>query len=246
MSYGASATDFPYRNRAALALIFFMHMLAVLVWMRQRDVSLPEAPRVVSIMLRPPAPQPRRKPAEPPAPVYPIAPSKIPPIQDFFKRPPAPARPETTASEPPAPVAAPAAPSPSPSLDGARAPASVQDAIREQHQADGGFGLNLSRKQAGRIDRELRGGKSGVPDEPDTPMGRFRRGLERAHIERARTVIEDSYTSPDGVIIYRRRIGNTAICYRSGNVSPLGMRSMVMGSEAGNVTCPSGVEWKKD
>lgn len=123
---------------------------------------------------------------------------------------------------------------------------SVQDAIRDQKEADGGFALGLSKRQAGRIDRALRKGKSGIPDEPDTPMGRFRRGLEAAHIDRSTAVIEDSYTSPDGVIIYRKRIGKMSICRRSGSVGPLGMRGMVMGNEAGDVPCPKGVQWKSD
>jgi hypothetical protein len=123
----------------------------------------------------------------------------------------------------------------------------VQDAIREQQQADGGLGLNLSKRQAGRIDRELRKGKSGVPDEPDTPMGRFRRGLEAAHIDRSTAVYEDSYTSPDGTVIYRKRIGKGSICRRSGNINPLGMNGMAMGNQVkDNVPCPSGVDWKKD
>jgi hypothetical protein len=123
----------------------------------------------------------------------------------------------------------------------------VQDAIREQKDAEGGFGLNLSKRQAGRIDRELRKGKSGVPDEPDTPMGRFRRGLEQAHVDRSWSVREDSYTSPDGTIIYRKRIGKGSICRRGGNVSPLGMNSMAMAGEAANdIPCPKGVDWKEN
>jgi len=123
----------------------------------------------------------------------------------------------------------------------------VQDAIREQKEADGGFGMALSKRQAGRIDRALRNGKSGVPDEPDTPMGRFRRGLEAAHIDRSLGAHFDSYTSPDGTIYYRKRIGNSVICRRSGNIAPLGMKGMEMSGEvADKVRCPSGVEWKKD
>jgi hypothetical protein len=156
---------------------------------------------------------------------------------DFPGQPPAPA----TATAKPEPSDAPTSPEPAPA-----APATVQDAIREQKEAEGGFGLNLSKRQAGRIDRELRHGKSGVPDEPDTPMGRFRRGLEAAHVDRSMSVHEDSYTSPDGTIIYRKRIGNGSICRRGGNISPLGMRRMLMGSEAGDVPCPAGVDWKKD
>jgi hypothetical protein len=133
-----------------------------------------------------------------------------------------------------------------PALEDARTPVDVRQAIRGQKDAENGFALGLSKRQAGRIDRELRKGKSGVPDEPDTPMGRFRRGLEAAHIDRSTSVQEDSYTSPDGVIIYRKRIGNTTICRRSGSINPLGMRGMLFANEAGDVPCPKGVQWKKD
>ena len=86
-----------------------------------------------------------------------------------------------------------------------------------------------------------------MPDEPDTPMGRFRRGLEAAHVDRSKSVHFDTYTSPDGTIIYRKRIGNGTICRRGGNISPLGMGRMAMGNEvADNIPCPSGVEWKQD
>jgi hypothetical protein len=251
MLQGAGAAAVLPRNRAALALIFGMHMLALFAWVRQRPmpVAVPNLPRVVSILLRPAAPQPRPAPEEPATPVLPQPrrPS-LPPKAGFPSGPTAPSRPAPSepAAAPVTPVPAPAAPAATSGLEDARAPASVQDAIREQKQAEGGFGLNLSRRQAGRIDRELRKGKSGVPDEPDTPMGRFRRGLERAHIDPSNAVYEDSYTSPDGTITYRKRIGNATICRRSGSISPLGMRGMIMGNEAGDLPCPRGVQWKKD
>jgi hypothetical protein len=248
MSYGAGAAGFSSRNRAALALIFFMHMLALFAWTRQRPAHLPDMPHMVSILLRPPAPQPRPQPVEPPQPVYPSPRRTLAPPRDVFGvPPPAPAKPAPApAAEAPAQAPAAAPPATAPSLDDARPPATVQDALREQKEADGGFALGLSKRQAGRIDRELRKGKSGVPDEPDTPMGRFRRGLEAAHVDRSMSVYEDSYTAPDGTITYRKRIGKAVICRRSGSVSPLGMRGMVMGGEAGDVPCPRGVEWKKD
>jgi len=89
--------------------------------------------------------------------------------------------------------------------------------------------------------------KPGVPDEPDTPMARFRRGLEAAHVDRSMSVHFDTYTSPDGTIYYRKRIGNSVICRRSGNIGPLGMKGMEMGGEsADKVRCPSGVAWTRD
>jgi hypothetical protein len=63
---------------------------------------------------------------------------------------------------------------------------------------------------------------------------------QAAAVDRSMSVCEDSYTAPDGVIISRKRIGNATICRRSGNVTPLGMRGMVMGSEAGDIECPKG------
>jgi hypothetical protein len=250
MNHGAGAAGFPSRNRAALALIFGMHMLALLSWTQQRQQRFPtpEAPQIVSILLQAHAIRPRRPAAAavpPPlpsvaaGPVRPAAPAAA-PRQHVM-----PDRPDPAPIPPPEPVA-PAVGAKAPSLDDARTPVDVRQAIREQKDAEGGFALGLSKRQAGRIDRELRKGKSGVPDEADTPMGRFRRGLEAAHIDRSMSVREDSYTSPDGVIIYRKRIGNATICRRSGSINPLGMRGMLFGNEAGDVPCPKGVQWTKD
>jgi hypothetical protein len=250
MNHGAGAAGFPSRNRAALALIFFMHILALFAWVQQRPERLPDVPRVVSFLLRPIAPQPDAAPVRPKPAASPMLAS---PGQ---RRPVTPAAADSAGGPLPAqaPVqvapAAPASPAaaadPASRLEDLHTAPTVQDAIREQKAADGGFAAGLSRQQAGRIDRALRKGKSGVPDEPDTPMGRMRRGLEQAYKDRSTAVFEDSYTSPDGVVIYRKRIGNTSICRRSGSVSPLGMRGMVMGNEAGDVPCPKGVQWKAD
>jgi hypothetical protein len=247
MIYGAGAAGFSSRDRAALALIFGMHIAGLFAWMQQRPARLPDVPRVVTFLLRPSAPPPSTVPAEPPRPVYRSPPKVLPPPLDAFGSGGAPES-APAKSAPSEPAAAPAIPArAAPALEETRAPITVHDAIREQQQADGGFGLNLSKRQAGRIDRELRNGKSGIPDEPDTPMGRFRRGLEAAHIDRSKSVHVDTYTSPDGTIIYRKRIGNGSICRRGGNISPLGMSRMIMGGEAAdNIPCPSGVEWKKD
>jgi hypothetical protein len=145
-----------------------------------------------------------------------------------------------------APTPATDLPATEPKLEDARPSMSVQDAIREQKEAGDGFAVGLAKRQAGRIDRVLRKGKSGVPDEPDTPMGRFQRGLAQAYNDRSTAVIIDSYTAPDGAVIYRTRIGKMSICRISGSVSPLGMRGMRMGNEAGDVPCPKGVQWKSD
>jgi hypothetical protein len=109
----------------------------------------------------------------------------------------------------------------------------------------GSFTAGLAARQAGRIDRELRGGKSGVPLEADTPWARFQRGLEAAHVETSMSAHLDSYTSPDGVVIYRERVGNRVICRRTGSVG-LGIAGAVNVNDAGPVNCPSGVTWKRE
>jgi type IV secretory pathway VirB10-like protein len=234
----------------ALAVSLALHLLAALLWVQAPRPPVADAPRSISILLAPPAPprvreeppsQPPPRPRPRPADLTPhlAAPTRSPALPSAAPVTPAPAAQAEERRDDQVPAAA-------PGLDEARAPVDVRQAIRDQAAADGGFGLALSRRQAGRIDRELRKGKSGVPDEPDTPMGRFRRGLESAHVERSMSVREDSYTAPDGTIIYRKRIGKATICRRSGSVSPLGMRGMLFGNEAGEVRCPTGVQWKED
>jgi hypothetical protein len=119
--------------------------------------------------------------------------------------------------------------------------------------AQGGLVAGLARQQAGRIDRELRKGKPGVPTEADTPAARFQRDLESAYIDRSLTLQSDTYTSPDGVVIYRFRQGNRYRCRRAGGVGmPLagmpGTGSITAGGAgaAGATACPKGVVWNQD
>jgi len=237
----------------ALAASLALHLLAALLWVQERRSAVPQAPPALSILLRPPAP-PRVREAPPPPPPRPRAADSFPRSATAA---PARAAAPSASAEAPLPAAqaderpgeqaaAAAAATPAASAGEARAPADVKQAIRDQAAAEGGFAAGLAKRQAGRIDRELRNGKSGVPDQADTPMGRFRRGLESAHADRSMSVYEDSYTAPDGTITYRKHIGKDTICRRSGNVSPLGMRGMLFGGEAGDVACPPGVQWKRD
>jgi hypothetical protein len=111
----------------------------------------------------------------------------------------------------------------------------------------------LAKQQAGRIDRELRKGKPGVPTEADTPAARFQRGVEAAYIDRTLTWQSDTYTSPDGVVIYRFRQGNRVRCRRAGGVGmPLagmpgtGSITAASAGAAGDTACPKGVVWNQD
>ncbi|MDN4056125.1 hypothetical protein QPK32_23965 [Massilia sp. YIM B02763] len=218
------------RRRLALGFTCAFHLLALLLFLRQQ-ARPPDthAPEVVGVLLQLPAPAlvpraPASSPPPAPVPRRKAVPATAPAIH-------APVA-DTPAAPPAQPDAAPAeeAPAAAPAADGAPA---------------GGFAMGLARRQAGRADRELRNGKSGVPLEADTPWARFRRGLEAAHIDDSRTLATDTYTSPDGVIYYRYRQGNRVRCRRSGGVGVL-PQSMAEAGSAANVPCPSGASWQRD
>ncbi|NNG23265.1 hypothetical protein [Telluria aromaticivorans] len=114
--------------------------------------------------------------------------------------------------------------------------------------------VGRARREAGVIDRELRKGKSGVPAVAGTPWGRFTRALDAAHIDNSRTLVSESYTAPDGAIIYRFRQGGRVLCRISGGVKP-GIGNAIVPSAfdvqggngtAGLISCPSHATWKRD
>lgn len=247
----------PARHRLALALTLGLHLLAG-VWLQQlrRPVQVrTEAPRMVTILLQLPAERARRVPAPTPAPAR----VRVPPPQPRpspAQRPPtlAPAQAEAPRTPPPQAAPVPPAatpPTPAPSIADPKAapqpaPPDAATLARDPGStAHGSFTLGLARTQVGRIDHELRGGKSGVPLEADTPWARFQRGLEAAHIDSSRSVSLDSYTSPDGVVIYREHIGDRYICRRTGSVG-LGIAGARGINDAGPVDCPKGVTWKRE
>lgn len=111
--------------------------------------------------------------------------------------------------------------------------------------------LESAKRQAGAIDRDLRGGKPAplAPD-PNLPFTRFQRALESAYIDQSRVVLMDTITEPDGVIVYRFRRGGKEWCRKSGGGNP-GMLERSEGAKlagagsgggpdaAGFVKCPS-------
>ena len=113
-----------------------------------------------------------------------------------------------------------------------------------------------ARRDTGVIDREQRKGKSGVPSVADTPWQRFTDGVGAAYNDRSRTLTSDTYTSPDGEVIYRFRQGGKVWCRISGGVKP-GIGGAVGGGAtafdvqggngtAGLISCPRHGEWKRD
>ena len=144
---------------------------------------------------------------------------------------------ETASIPEPEPAAPPAAPPPQD--QGAAAPAAAAP-------SGPSFTLDLLKRQGHRIVRAMSKEENLVPLEADTPWARFRRHLEAAHIERGASVQQDSYTSPDGTIIYRKRVGDRTMCRTGGGIgggTTAGVRS---GGDAGWIPCPGGVTWKRE
>jgi hypothetical protein len=266
-----------------LAVTCAVHLLALFLWTQERRLLPVRLPRTVTILLQTDRGPAARSPQEAdmrllPEPSMRPAPSiSAPPIQpEPAHRPDDDEARRATGPDPradTAPVTAPSAPEAAPSVSNpidtaqvvdpatdaralARTPAgasSVQGASTQGASTRGGFVAGLAKQQAGRVDRELRKGKPGVPTEADTPMARFQRGLESAYIDRSLTLQSDTYTSPDGVVIYRFRQGNRFRCRRAGGVGmPLagmpGTGSITAGGAgaAGATDCPKGVVWNQD
>jgi hypothetical protein len=106
--------------------------------------------------------------------------------------------------------------------------------------------LASSKAMAGRVDRELRKGASVITAEPDRKWERFAEAFAAARKGASNTVTLDSYTAPDGVIVYRKTVGDRVSCYRSGSVGGLTTGFGVAdGHGAGKTSCPTGVSWAR-
>jgi len=144
----------------------------------------------------------------------------------------------------------------------AEAPARVADpfaveAPNAPEQSSLGALVGKARREAGIIDRELRKGKSGVPEAADTPWARLQVAMEGAHRERGLSVTSETYTAPDGQVIYRFRRGGKVFCRGSGSVAPkiggaVGGGEVLFDVQGGEgragtlVRCPSQAEFKRD
>jgi len=148
--------------------------------------------------------------------------------------------------------AAPAA-DPGPASDGDPAVGgAAQDIVlSEEHSLAG-----RAKRDAGRADHALREGKLAPLTPSDTPWKRFVAGVEGARKDTSMTLTSESYTTPDGVTIYRFKKNGRYYCRSGGNVRP-----SMFGAEggkaalfdkaggdgfAGLVTCPGQAEFKRD
>jgi hypothetical protein len=252
-----------------LAFTCAVHLLALLLWTQERRQPPARPSSVATIFLyndgaagarRPSRTGPHPLPIPPwPAPATPIrsaSPSRSAPVPlPQFRTDSQPdARPETAPAQPAAAPDA-AASAPYDPFDATRPPHAPAGSAGPAGSAStrGGFAVGLAKNQAGRIDRELRKGKPGVPTEADTPWARFQRGLDGAYIDRSLSLQSDTYTSPDGVVIYRFHQGNRVRCRRAGGIG-IPLRGMSDGpsaslptvGSAGDTDCPKGVVWNQD
>lgn len=103
--------------------------------------------------------------------------------------------------------------------------------------------MDLVRHEASRVARTIAREMPNMPSGADTPWTRFGRDVDAAHFEAG--VWQDSYTAPDGTIIYRKHVGGRTICRMSGNVGP--ENGVIKGiNDAGSIACPARAQWKRE
>lgn len=218
---GGAALPSSRRPLAPLVLTLGLHLLLVLAWMTSAAPGLPgEAPQPEStFVLVQPIPASRPKPAANIATPRPRA--RLPVTEPVPLPVPAPAPATTETSE--APEAAAPAEAPAAALPGDL--------------------LAASKRMAGGVDRELRKGASPITAEPERKWERFAAAFAAARTSVVRDTILESYTAADGIIIYRKTVGNRVACYRTGSVGGLGPAD---GRSAGKMFhCPTGVSWTR-
>jgi hypothetical protein len=234
---GSGRGDVLMRRQAwPLAVTLGAHAVLALLWLNgtHKPRPLEEEPRRLMVLLLPKA-APVKPPVAPPRTVRPNAhkPGAAPrPLEPVAVQPQRPANlPSTTPLQP--------------------------EAITPPHPSAAAI-LDSARRDIGKIDRELRGKHPNVLGNTDTPWRRFEQAVAGAHNDTA--LAEDSYTSPDGTVVYRRRMGHKTVCRKTGSVGPPApwrsegailagagrQATLDVGGEAGDFLCPeSDPGWKK-
>jgi len=224
-----------------LAVTLGAHLLLAWWWLDATGVrSLPSivpALReflVVPVLVPPPAPD-----SSPPPAIFPST-ARTP------ARAPVEAQPITPPAD--APVAEPVA---EPYPDPLAQPSPQDDAASEESTLAG-----RARRAAGGADHDLRKGKLAPLEPTDTPWKRFSSAVEGARKDSSLTLTSESYTSPDGTIVYRLRKNGKYYCRSGGGVRPSmfgaeGGGAVLFdkpggGGIAGLVPCPSQAEFKRD
>ena len=208
---------FPKRSWTPLALTLGLHLLLVLAWLggSPRGVVREPEQAASTLVLVQPAAAPKAKAATAVTP--PRVRSRNP--SSLFVPVPAPGLAAPTVSEAVETPTAEAAPNALP-----------------------GDLLANSKRMAGVVDRALRNGSSPITAEPERKWERFAEAVAGARVSAGGAVTLDSYTAGDGVVVYRKTVGERTRCYRSGSVGGLGPAD---GRSAGSVSCPAGVSWTR-
>jgi hypothetical protein len=112
------------------------------------------------------------------------------------------------------------------------------------------------KRTAGAVDHELRKGKLAPLDPGDNKWQRFAQAVGDARVDNSRTLTSESYTAPDGVVVYRFRQGGRTWCRTGGDIRPSPFGAQAGGAAlfdkaggggfAGTVRCPTRVEFKPD
>lgn len=220
-----------------LAVTLGVHVLLLWAWRVATAPQAPTADPLERTLMLVPAPMPRILPDL-------VRPARPKPPATRTQAAPA------TAPEAATPIAAQpdAEPISEPDVDPLAQPseqATVQEGIKER-----------ARQAAGPAAHALRKGKLAKLEPGDTPLSRFRTALEGAHKDSRRTLASESYTTPDGVTIYRFRIGGKVYCRTGGHVKPgIGgaegggatlFDSGGGGGAAGIISCPKHAEFTRD
>jgi len=103
--------------------------------------------------------------------------------------------------------------------------------------------MDLVRRDASRVARAIAHEMRSAPSGGDTPWSRLGRDVDAAHAGAG--VWQESYTAPDGTIIYRKHVGGQTICRMSGSVGP--ENGITKGiNDAGSISCPTRTQWKRE
>lgn len=212
------------RKQFVLAFIISLHLMALAIWLQEKRLRVVQQPTLISILLLPTAKDAAPIVDRPSPSSYrtPTANSKKKfPVHDISPLDASPSRAGTNQSDAASDAAA-------------STPASPPEA---------NFNMDLFRRAASRVARAIAQEQPSVPAGPDSSWTRFRNNVDAAHLEAG--VWQDSYTAPDGTIIYRKHIGGRTICRMSGNVGP--ENGVIKGiDEAGSIACPSHGQWNRE
>ena len=162
----------------------------------------------------------------------------------------------TVAPQPITPAPADTAPPPATS-EPAADPFPTPSASTQERIATGDDSLaSRGKRTAGAVDHELRKGKLAPLEPGDNKWERFAQAVGNARVDTSRTLVSESYTAPDGVIVYRFRLGGRTWCRTGGDIRPSPFGAQAGGAAlfdkaggggfAGTVRCPTRVDFKPD